>query len=126
MARVIAHHDWDQMFAQPLSVNIFQDKDTNTIRLGGAGAPGAAVVMNGQSVMIDFGAGTPPAGFYISSYMDPNDPTKSKFELRWAVFSQVSYGTVVSKRIIIGCRRTQSFGDGQLLLPVTLDTVVQK
>jgi len=126
MATVIAQRELDQMLSQPLSVNTFQDKDTNTVRLGGAGAPGAAVVMSGQSVMIDFGAGTPPAGFYISPYVDPNDPTKSKFELRWAVFSQVNNGTVVSKRIIIGCRRTQSFGDGQLLLPVTLDSVVQK
>ncbi len=126
MATVIAQRELDQMLAQPLSVNSFNDKDNRTISLGGAGSPGAAVVMSGQSVMIDFAASTPASGFYISQYADINDPTGSKFELRWAVFPQVSNGAVVSKRIIIGCRRTQSFGDGQLLLPVTLDSVVQK
>jgi hypothetical protein len=46
--------------------------------------------------------------------------------LRWAVFPQVNNGIVVSKRIIIGCRRAQSFGNEQLLLPVNLDSSVQK
>jgi type II secretory pathway pseudopilin PulG len=126
MATVVAQRELDQMLSQPLSVNTFLDKENVAVSMGGTGAPGAAVVMNGQSTIIDFSAGTPPAGFYIPSYVDPNDPSSSSFELRWAVFPQVNNaGSVVSKRIIIGCRRNQNVG-GQLFLPVTLDSSVQK
>ncbi len=129
MATVVAQRELDQMLSQPLSLPppfSFTDKDGNNISLGGACSPGAAVVMSGQSAIIDFSAGTPPAGFYIPSYVDQNDPTGPTFELRWAVFPQVNNGVVVSKRIIIGCRRAQSLGNPQLLLPVTLDSSVQK
>lgn len=127
MATVVAQRELDQILSQPLSVNNFNDKDGNLISLGGAGSPGAAVVMNGQSPIIDFSVGTPPAGFSIPSYVDPNDPSRSSFELRWAVFQQVNNaGTVVGKRIVIGCRRNQNVVGGQLFLPVTLDTSVQK
>jgi type II secretory pathway pseudopilin PulG len=130
LATVIAQRELDQMLGQPLSNPSFTDNDGHLVNMGGAGAPGAAVAMNGQSVVIDFTAATPPTGFYIAPYVDPNDPNGpqngQKFELRWAVFSQVNNGTVISKRIIIGCRRMQSTGDGQLVLPVTLDTLVQK
>lgn len=128
MATVVAQRELDQMLSQPLTVDSFTDRDGRTISLGGAGSPGAAVEMSGQSVVIDFSpsAGTPSSGFYIPSYVDPNDPNGSSFELRWAVFPQVNNGIVVSKRIIIGCRRTQSFGNEQLLLPVNLDSSVQK
>jgi hypothetical protein len=124
MATVVAQRELDQMLSQPLNVNSFTDKDGQTISLGGAGAPGAEVMMNGDSVQIRF-AGFIPSGFY-TFYTDPNDPSGSSFELRWAVFPQISNGIVVSKRIIIGCRRAQSFGNEQLLLPVNLDSSVQK
>jgi hypothetical protein len=124
MATVVAQRELDQMLSQPLNVNGFTDKDGQTISLGGAGAPGAEVMMNGDSVQIRF-AGFIPSGFY-TFYTDPNDPSGSSFELRWAVFPQISNGIVVSKRIIIGCRRAQSFGNEQLLLPVNLDSSVQK
>ena len=127
MATVIAQRELDQILSKPLNVDNFLDIDNNLVSLGGLGAPGAAVVMSGQSTIIDFSADAPPAGFSIPSYVDPNDPSKSSFELRWAVFPQVNnLGTVVGKRIIIGCRRTQSIVGGQLFLPVTLDTSVQK
>jgi Prokaryotic N-terminal methylation motif len=128
MATVIAQRELDQMLSQPLSVNSFPDDTYGwPISLGGTGSPGAAVVMSGQSAIIDFSASTPPAGFYIPSYVDPHDSTGASFELRWAVFPQVNnVGTVVSKRIIIGCRRNQNVVGGQLFLPVTLDSSVQK
>jgi Prokaryotic N-terminal methylation motif len=128
MATVIAQRELDQMLSQPLSVNSFRD-DTYygwPISLGGTGSPGAAVVMSGQSAIIDFSADAPPAGFYIPSYVDPNDQSGSSFELRWAVFQQPSNGPVVSRRIIIGCRRNRNVVGGQLFLPVTLDSSVQK
>jgi hypothetical protein len=129
MATVIAQRELDQILSQPFTLTPpnFLDRDGNLVSLGGPGAPGAAVVMSGQSTIIDFSADAPPAGFSIPSYVDPNDPSHASFELRWAVFPQVNnLGTVVGKRIIIGCRRTQSIVGGQLFLPVTLDTSVQK
>jgi len=126
MATVVCQRELDQMLSQPLNVNGFRDIDGQTVSLGGTGSPGASVLMSGQSVVIDFSPGTaPPAGF-STTYTDPNDLSRSSFELRWAVFQQPSNGPVVSRRIIIGCRRVQSLGNSQLLLPVTLDSSVQK
>jgi hypothetical protein len=124
MATVVAQSELDQMLSQPLTVNSFTDKDGQTISLGGAGAPGAMVAMNGEYAEIHFG-GLPPSGFY-TFYKDPNDPNGPTFELRWAVFPQVSNGIVVGRRIIIGCRRDQGSGSDQVLLPVNLDSSVQK
>ena len=126
MATVVAQRELDQMLSQPLNVNSFQDQG-QTISLGGVGSPGASVLMSGQSVVIDFSPGaTPPAGFSATMYADPNDPTSASFDLRWAVFPQLNNGAVVGRRIVIGCRRANSAGDQQLLLPVTLDSSVQK
>lgn len=128
MATAVAQRELDQMLSQPVNLTppSFTDRDGNIISLGGVGSPGASVLMSGQSVVIDFSAGTPPAGF-STTYKDPNDPNAPSFELRWAVFPQTNNnGTVVSKRIIIGCRRVQSGGNSQLLLPVTLDSSVWK
>lgn len=125
MATVIAQRELDQMLSQPLSVNTFLDTEGRAISLGGAGSPGAPVVMDsqGQTAQIDFTA-APVAGFSIPAYRDLNDPTGTgaTFELRWAVIPQVSGGRVISKRIIIGCRQTNA---AQPLLPVTLDSWVQ-
>jgi Tfp pilus assembly protein PilV len=127
MATVIAQRELDQMLSQPLTVDTFQDKDGRTISVGGANLPGAPVVMDsqGQTVQIDFTAAA-VAGFSIPKYVDPNDPSGATFELRWAVIPQVSPvspGRLISKRIIIGCRQTNA---RQPLLPVNLDTWVQK
>lgn len=124
MATVVCQRELDQMLSQPLNVDTFQDKDGQSISLGGAGAPGAPVLMRGDFAVIHFAAFLPPPGFY-TFYTDPND-SSSSFELRWAVFPQTSNGVVVGKRIIIGCRRANSGGNTQLLLPVSLDSSVQK
>jgi hypothetical protein len=124
MATVIAQRELDQMLAQPLDANGFTDTDGKTISLGGAGSPGAPVIMDaqGQTVQIDFTA-SPVAGFSIPAYKDPNDPTGAIFELRWAVIPQVTNGRVLSKRIILGCRQTNAL---EPVLPVTLDSWVQR
>jgi Tfp pilus assembly protein PilV len=118
MATVIAQRELDQMLSQPLDPTkpTFKDKDGNTISLAGAGSPGAPVIMLGLTAQIDFTA-DPVASFSIPAYSDPNDPTGATFELRWAVIP--SPGSLISRRIIIGCRRTNGT---QLSLPVTLDT----
>jgi type II secretory pathway pseudopilin PulG len=126
MATVVCQRELDQMLSQPLNVNSFQDQG-QTISLGGVGSPGASVLMYGQSVVIDFSPGTtPPAGFSATMYADPNDPNSASFELRWAVFPQLNNGVVVGRRIVVGCRRANGGGNQQLLLPVTLDSSVQK
>jgi type II secretory pathway pseudopilin PulG len=129
MATVIAQRELDQMVSQPLDPTkpTFTDTDGKgvsfAVRLSGPGLPGASVLMDGPSTVIDFspGAGTPPDGFYNSAYTDASGAT---FELRWAVIPEMnSRGQMVSRRIIIGCKRTNS---SQPTLPVTLDTLVQK
>jgi hypothetical protein len=125
VATVVAQRELDQMLSQPLNVNTFVDNDRQTISLGGAGAPGAPVVMTGGYATIQFAASLPPTGF-SKFYTDPNDPNGPNFDLRWAVFPQVSNGVVVGRRIIIGCRRTNDGGNQQLLLPVILDSSVQR
>ena len=127
MATVVCQRELDQMLSQPLNVDSFKDKDGQIISLGGAGSPGASALMSGQSVVIDFSLGaTPPAGFSATMLADPNVPTSPSFELRWAVFPQLNNGAVVGRRIVIGCRRANGGGNQQLLLPVTLDSSVQK
>jgi hypothetical protein len=122
MATVIAQRELDQILSQPLTVDAFVDKDNNVVSLGGAGSPGAPLIMDGQTVKIDFTV-DPVAGFSIPNYVDPNDPTGATFELRWAVIPETSGGLVISRRIVIGCRRTNST---QLQFPVSLDSWVQK
>jgi prepilin-type N-terminal cleavage/methylation domain-containing protein len=124
LATVIAQRELDQMLSQPLYVDSFTDQDFNIVSLGGAGSPGAPVVMQGQTPVIDFTAGRVD-GFYLSNYVEPHDPTGAKFELRWAVMPERDASNVhlVSKRIIIGCRQTNAI---QPMLPVNLDSWVQK
>jgi type II secretory pathway pseudopilin PulG len=121
LSTVIAQRELDQMLAQPIDTITFPDTAGNLISLGGAGSPGAPVIMQGPMAQINFTA-DPVDGFFIASYMDPNDPNfpnGATFELRWAVIPQVSGGRVISKRIILGCRQTNAT---QPILPVNLDS----
>lgn len=125
MATVIAQRELDQMLSQPLTVNSFTDKDGNPVTLGGAGAPGSPVTMDGPNAVIDFSQSAVP-GYSISDYQDPNDPNfpnGQTFELRWAVIPEMSGGSIISRRIIVGCRRTNA---NQLVFPVNLDSSVQR
>jgi type II secretory pathway pseudopilin PulG len=124
MATAVAQRELDQMLSQPLTVTVFTDSDGHSITLDGPGAPGANVVMDGPSAAIDFSSApsSVPDGF-STFYVDPNDPSGTAFELRWAVYSEVSGGTVVSRRIIVGCRRANSNAG---VFPVTLDGSVEK
>ena len=124
MATVVAQRELDQMLTQPLTATAFVDADNDPVSLGGAGAPGANVVMDGQSAAIDFSSAlsSVPTGF-SKLYVDLNDPNRASFELRWAVFSEMNGATVVSRRIIIGCRRANS---NTGVFPVTLDSSVEK
>jgi hypothetical protein len=126
MATAVAQRELDQMLSQPLTVTFFKDPNfNNLINFGGAGAAGANVIMDGPSAAIDFSAdiSTVPDGF-STLYVDrPGDPDATTFELRWAVFTEVSGTTVISRRIIVGCRR---FNSNTGVFPVSLDSSVQK
>ena len=121
MATVIAQRELDEMLSQPVTVNGFADSYGNAISLGGANSPGAPVVRDPQTGMeqIDFGQNR-VSGFSLT-YVDPY--TNATFDLRWAVIPQVNAGRVISRRIIVGCRQTNA---RQLVLPVNLDTWVQR
>ena len=124
MATAIAQRELDQMLSQPLTVNSFTDIDTHPVSLGGPGAPGANVIMDGQTAAIDFSldVSTVPVGF-STFFVDPADPTNTAFELRWAVYSEMNGATVVSRRILVGCRRANSNSG---VFPVTLDSSVER
>jgi prepilin-type N-terminal cleavage/methylation domain-containing protein len=128
MATVVAQHQLDLILNQPLSATSFTGVDELPgYNIGGtSGWSGSRVVMQGSTVVIDFSQNPAVKGYYVQGYQDPHDPNAPNgalFELRWAVYTVTNNGTVVSKRIIIGCRQTNA---AQPMLPINLDTSVQR
>jgi Tfp pilus assembly protein PilV len=126
-ALVIAQRELNQLTAQRLDLNppSFTDDLNNLCFLGDPTNPnqlvGNAVKVDSNRPLIDFTV-APQAG-YSFNYVDPNDPSQLTYDVRWAVVSLVnSGGAVTGKRFVIGVRRL----GGQPVLPVTLDTLVQK
>jgi len=138
---VLAQRLRDLMSVQPLTDNQIVDAtgrfpcgNTALCSFGDAaqsdvvvGSPTRLVrTPNGRvaSVMIDF-TGNAPAG-YSFLYQDPSDPSRTTYEVRWAVVTSVRtvgklVNQVVAKRVIIGVRR-QGF-TGQ---PVFFNTLVTR
>ena len=83
---------------------------------------GSPVVVSFNQTTIDF-TKSQVAGYSMNNYVDPEDPTKTNYDVRWAVVTTGTAGNVMSRRIIIGVRRTGGNGP---LLPVTLDSMVAK
>lgn len=82
---------------------------------------GSAVNLTLNPPMIDFTV-APQVG-YSFNYVDPNDPFNLTYDVRWAVVTIAnSGGAVTGKRFILSVRRL----GGQPVLPVTLDTLVEK
>lgn len=125
-ALVIAQRELNEM-AQPRNLNLpsFTDDLNNLCSLGDPANPGqlvgSAVVVADNRPLIDFGA-TQQAG-YSFNYVDPNDPFHLTYDVRWAVVTLENSGAVTGKRFILGVRR---LGGNQPLLPITLDTLVEK
>jgi prepilin-type N-terminal cleavage/methylation domain-containing protein len=119
-ALVIAQRELNQMIGQPLSATSFTNARGATCSLGDPASPntvvGNPVVMVNNRPTINFAA-TAVAG-YNFFYTDPNDATAAPYEVRWAVITVASGGNAFGKRFIVG-------GNGPLL-PVTIDTLVQK
>ncbi len=130
-ALVFAQRELDEMLDQPISATTFSDPQgvlcptTSTCNLGDASTPkvpvGSPVVMLNNRPMIDFGQAK--VANYNFTYTDPNDPFRLAYDVRWAVITYANGANPTGKRFIVGVRR---IGGNVPLLPLTLDTMVEK
>jgi len=130
-ALVFAQRELDQMLDQPLVANSFTDPLGvycplgNTCNLGDPTQPnqivGSPIVVVQNQALIDFTAA--PVANYNFTYQDPNDPSGTTYDIRWAVIITGTGGSASGKRFILGIRQQGGSGYFQ---PVTLDTMVQK
>src|SRR6185437_2604325 len=134
---VIAQREMDALLSQPIGSLNFTDPPSpgypggltcpaaGVCNLGNPAAPGVIVgspLLNlGNRPLINYGVAQ-VAG-YSFYYSDPNDPSDTSYDVRWAVIA-LGNGTVASaKRFIVGVRRR---GGNGTFLPITLDSVVDK
>jgi type II secretory pathway pseudopilin PulG len=124
-ALVIAQRELNQL-AQSRNLNLpsFTDDLNNLCSLGDPASPGqlvgSAVNLSVNPPMVDFTVAPQPG--YSFNYVDPNDPSGLTYDVRWAVVTIVNSGVVTGKRFVLSVRRL----GGQPVLPVTLDTLVEK
>jgi hypothetical protein len=130
-ALVFAQRELDQMLDQPLNLpgNSFTDTLGNTCQLGNptvTTVQGSSVVVVNNQPLIVFSSPDPspaPTNGYGFTFQDPNDPSGTSYDVRWAVIITGKNGVVSSKRIILGVR--QQGGNGYFQ-PVTLDAMVEQ
>jgi len=131
-ALVFAQRVMEAMREQPLAATTFKDPLGvlcplgQTCQLGDPTQPkqiiGSPVVLFENSPVIDFTAAPVPG--YSFTYTDPNDPTGTITDVRWAVITNTSVARVIiSRRIILGVFR---YGMRSQSFPVTLDVMVEK
>jgi len=131
-AMVFAQQQMEALREQLLTSTTFTDTlgvncpFSDTCNLGNPAQPnvlvGSPVVVNGANqAMVDFSVAKVPG--YSFTYIDPNDPTGSEYDVRWAVIT-ISNGQIVTgKRFIVGVFRR---GMKTPTLPITLDSMVEK
>jgi prepilin-type N-terminal cleavage/methylation domain-containing protein len=131
-ALVFAQRVMEAMREQPLTVTTFADLGGvvcplgQTCQLGDPTQPqvivGSPVVVFQNSPIIDFTAA--PVTGYSFNYQDPNDPSETITDVRWAVITNTNAARVpISRRIIVGVFRR---GMASSSLPVTLDVMLEK
>jgi hypothetical protein len=121
---VFAQRELDQMVNQALTANAFTDKDGRNVNLAAAATNtiyGGPTIMLGTTPSINFGAAA--VNGYSYQFTDANDPSSPTYEMRWAIIANISGGVVISKRFIVGCRKT---GGTQLVVPAVVDSLVEK
>ncbi len=129
---VFAQRELDEMVDQPLAAVSFSDPQGvlcpagQQCNLGNVATPrvvvGSPIVMINNRPMIDYSAAT--VANYNFTYLDPNDPFGRPYDVRWAVITYANAAaSATGKRFIVGARRN---GGNTPLLPVTLDTMVEK
>ncbi len=100
-AVVIAERMLDQMISQPLVSANFVNSDGFGMNLGGAaGQQGSPIQVAGGRVSINWTAGA--VGGYNLNYVDPDDASRARYDIRWTVITTVQTGTPVGKRFIVG------------------------
>lgn len=127
-AVVIAQHMLDEMASQSFNSATVTDPVCGVMSLG-AGAIGASVMSpnatyvapyNG-SAALDFTKAA--AAGYNCNYADPNNAASAVYQVRWGVVvTESAGGQVVSKRFIVGVKRTGM----QFRYPVNVETTVQR
>ena len=131
-ALVFAQRELDQMLDQPINppANQFMDALGNTYQLGDPtvtnSVQGSTVTTLNNQAIIVFNSPNPPlapTNGYGFTYSDPNDPSLTTYDVRWAVIVTGNGGAASSKRFILGVR--QAGGNGYFQ-PITLDTMVEK
>lgn len=130
-AMVIAQREMDAMVDQGISNITFTDPNglvcpaASVCNLGNPAAPnawaGSPFVMVNNMPLINYAAAT-VAG-YNFQYSDPDDPAGASYDIRWAVMTFANGAAPVGRRIIVGVRKV---GGNTPLLPVTLDSMVEK
>jgi prepilin-type N-terminal cleavage/methylation domain-containing protein len=124
---VYAQREMDQFINNAFAPSpyTFTDQQGNVCNLGGNTVyntvVGNPVTTVGGHVAINFGGGQ-VAG-YSYYYVDPEDTSGTKYDVRWAVINTGAAGNVYSRRFILGVQK--SAGDTPLP-PVTLDATVEK
>jgi prepilin-type N-terminal cleavage/methylation domain-containing protein len=132
-ALVFAQRELDFMIDQPFILTTFTDPlgvycypAGNSCNLGTPAPPnqvqGSPVILFNNQPLIDF---TNPTGIpnWSFTYPDPNDPSGTTYDVRWAVIVTGNNGTPTAKRFILGVRQVGGSGYFQ---PITLDTMVSK
>ena len=131
-ALVFAQRQLDVILDQPLNPpgNAFTDQNGNTYQLGDPTTPnvvqGNNVVPFNNQTLIDFSGPTPaayPTNGYGFTYQDPQDPTGTTYDVRWAVIVTGNGNVAACKRFILGVRQ---IGGNGFFLPITLDTMVTR
>jgi len=126
-ALVFAQRELDQFLDQPSYLPSFNDAIGNTCALGNATSPnvvqGSPVVVINNQVVIDFTAAPVSNYSFPIPYQDPNDPSGTAYDVRWAVIITGNGSNVSSKRFILGVRQQGGSGYFQ---PITLDTTVER
>src|SRR6202521_4976603 len=124
-ALVFAQRELDQFLDQPLSATSFTDALGKTCNLGNPAAPdtivGSPVVVINNQALIDFTAA--PVTNYNFTNLDVADPSRTSYDVRWAVIITGNGTNVFAKRFILDVRQQGGSGYFQ---PVTLDTMVEK
>jgi prepilin-type N-terminal cleavage/methylation domain-containing protein len=130
-ALVIAQREMDQLLVQPLLNTTFTDAQGITCpaatvcNLGDPALPntlvGSPVIAAGATVLVNFAAPLQPG--YNFQFVDVNDPTRTSYDIRWAVITVTNAAGPTSKRFIVGVRR---LGGNAFYPPVTLDSMVEK
>ena len=129
-ALVLAQRQMDLMVNQPLIATAsFTDLQGNLCGncLGDPAQQnvlvGSPVLVSNNRPVIDFSQPLMANYSYATPYIDPNDPTRTQWDVRWAVITQSVGPVVTSRRFIVGARQV---GGSGFVLPVTLDTMVAK